>query len=150
VSVEHLERIDEAGIAALADHGTVAVLLPGAQLYLRDPAPPVAALRAAGVVLALGTDLNPGSSPVHDPWAVATLATLIQGFTIPEAVRGITRSAGAALARPELGWLGVGSAADMAIFAPPPGEPPEVESLVQHLGAHRALYVIRDGTLVVG
>lgn len=150
VSVEHLEQIDEAGIAALAAHGTVAVLLPGAQLYLRDRPPPVAALRAAGVAMALGTDLNPGSSPVHDPWAVATLATLIQGFTIPEAVRGLTRSAGAALARPELGWLGLGSAADMAIFAPPPGEPPQVESLVQQLGAHRALFVIRDGAVVLG
>ena len=39
--LEHLERLDAAGVAALAAHGTVAVLLPGAQLYLKDPPPPV-------------------------------------------------------------------------------------------------------------
>lgn len=147
-SVEHLERVDEAGIAALAAAGTVAVLLPGAQLYLRDSAPPVAALREAGVPLALGTDLNPGSSPVHDPWAVATLACILQGFTIEEAVLGLTRVAGLALGRPELGWVGPGSIGDLALFAPPPGEPATVASLVQHLGAHRAVAVIRDGVQV--
>jgi imidazolonepropionase len=148
-SVEHLERVDDAGIAALAEAGTVAVLLPGAQLYLRDSAPPVAALREAGVPLALGTDLNPGSSPVHDPWTIATLACLLQGFTIEEAVLGITRVAGAALGRPELGWIGPGSIGDLALFAPPPGEPATVASLVQHMGAHRAVVVIRDGVQVV-
>lgn len=148
-SVEHLERVDAAGIAALAEAGTVAVLLPGAQLYLRDTPPPVAALRAAGVPLALGTDLNPGSSPVHDPWTIATLACLLQGFTIEEAVLGITRVAGLAVGRPELGWVGPGSVADLALFAPPPGEPPSVAGLVQHMGAHRAVAVIRDGVRVV-
>lgn len=149
VSVEHLEQIDAAGIAALAAAGTVAVLLPGAQLYLRDRSPPVADLRDAGVPLALGTDLNPGSSPVHDPWTIATLACLLQGFTIEEAVLGITRVAGRALGRPELGWIGAGSVGDLALFAPPPGEPATVASLVQHMGAHRAVAVIRDGVQVV-
>ncbi|MFN7144425.1 MAG: imidazolonepropionase, partial [Myxococcota bacterium] len=59
LSADHLERIDAAGIAAMAAAGTVAVLLPGAMVYLRDPAPPTAALRAAGVPMAIGTDLNP-------------------------------------------------------------------------------------------
>ncbi len=147
-SLEHLERIDDAGIAAMAAHGTVAVLLPGAQLYLRDPAPPVAGVREAGGALALGTDRNPGSSPVHDPWAVATLACLLQGLTIEEAVLGLTRIAGSAVGRDDLGWLGLGSAGDLAVFAPPPGEPPEVASLVQHLAAHRAVAVVRDGVRV--
>ena len=138
-SVEHLERVDDAGLEALARAGTVAVLLPGAQLYLRDTAPPVAALREAGVPLALGTDLNPGSSPVHDPWTVATLACVLQGFTIEEAVLGLTRNAGRALGRPELGWVGPGSVADLALFAPPPGEPAAISGLVQHLGGHRAV-----------
>ncbi len=146
--VDHLERLDDAGVAAMAAHGTVAVLLPGAQLYLRDSAPPVAALRAAGVPLAVATDLNPGSSPVHDPWTVATLGCLLQGLTVEEAVLGLTRNAGRALARPELGWLGPGSVADLALFAPPPGEPAHEASLVQHMGAHRALLVVRDGVVV--
>jgi len=149
-SADHLERIDDAGIAAMAEHDTVAVLLPGAQLYLRDSAPPVAALREAGVRLALGTDLNPGSSPVHDPWAIQTLATLLQGFTVEEAVLAMTRNAGAALGRSDLGWLGPGSAADLILVAPPPGEPPELASVVQHMGGSRVVTVIRDGEVVLG
>lgn len=147
--VDHLERIDGPGIEALAAAGTVAVLLPGAQLYLRDTAPPVAALREAGVPLAVGTDLNPGSSPVGDLWSCATLACLIQGLSLEEAVLGITRRAGQALGRPELGWLGEGSVADFAAFAPPPGEPPRVDALVQHLGSASATVVIRDGGRVL-
>jgi imidazolonepropionase len=147
-SVDHLERIDDRGIAAMAAHGTVAGLLPAAQVYLKDAPPPVARLREAGVPLAVGTDLNPGTSPVRDLWVAATLATLVQGLTIPEAVLGITRNAGRALGRPELGWLGPGSVADLAVFRPPPGEPPAVESLVQFLGDHRATLVVRDGRVV--
>ena len=148
-SADHLEQIDDAGIAAMALHGTVAVLLPGAQLYLRDPAPPVAALRDAGVPLALGTDLNPGSSPVHDPWTIMTLACVLQGFTVDEAILGFTRNAGRALGRPDLGWLGTDSAADLILVAPPPGEPAAVPSLVQHMGGSRVVAVVRDGIRVV-
>ena len=147
VSVEHLERLDDAGVAALAAHGTVAVLLPGAQLYLRDSAPPVAALREAGVPMALGSDLNPGSSPVHDPWTIATLSCILQGLTVEEAVLGLTRHAGAALGRPELGWLGAGSVGDLVLFRPPPGEPADVSALVHQMGAWRAHCVIRDGAV---
>ena len=148
-SADHLERIDEEGIAAMAEHGTVAVLLPGAQLYLRDDPPPVAALREAGVPLALGTDLNPGSSPVHDPFTVMTLACILQGFSVEEAVVGFTRAAGRALGRPDLGWLGPGSAADAVVVEPPSGEPAELASLVQHLGGSRVVAVVRDGVQVV-
>jgi imidazolonepropionase len=144
-SCEHLEHVDDAGIAALAAAGTVAVLLPGAQLYLRDRPPPVAALREAGVPIALGTDLNPGSSPLHDPLAAATLACVLQGLTVEEAIRGLTVNAAAALARPALGRLRVGGAADLAVFAPPAGEPPGIDALVQHLGGSDAVIVIRDG-----
>jgi imidazolonepropionase len=148
-SVDHLERIDDRGIAAMAANGTVAGLLPAAQVYLRDIAPPVARLREAGVPMAVGTDLNPGTSPVRDLWIAATLATLVQGLTIPEAVLGITRNAGRALGRADLGWLGEGSVADLSVFRPPPGEPPAVESLVQFLGDHRAALVVRDGQVVL-
>jgi len=148
-SVDHLEQADEADIAAMATHGTTAVLLPGAQLYLRAPAPPVAALREAGVPMALGTDLNPGSSPIHDLWLAATLGCLLQGLTIEEAVLGITRHAGQAIGRPDCGWLGDGSAADLALFRPPPGEPPDVASLIQQVGTHQAVAVVREGRRVI-
>jgi len=148
LSVDHLEHIDDDGIASMAEHGTVAVMLPGAQLYLRDPAPPVEALREAGVPLAVASDLNPGTSPVHDLWTAATLACVCQRLTIPEAIAGITRVAARALGHLELGWLGPGSAADLVVVRPAPGEPPEVASLVQHLGGRRVEAVVRGGRRV--
>jgi imidazolonepropionase len=141
-ALDHLERIDEAGIAAMAEAGTVAVLLPGAQLYLKDAAPPVDALREAGVPFAVGTDLNPGSSPVHDLWTAATLATLIAGLTMEEALLGITRHAAQALGLTDCGWLGVGTKADIALFQSPPGEPATMESLLQHMGRPGAQVVL--------
>ena len=147
--VDHLERLDEKGVAAMAASGTVATLLPGAQLYLRDSPPPVGLLREAGVPFAVATDLNPGSSPLHDLWAAATLSCILQGLSLAEAVRGITRNAGLALGRSELGWLGAGSAADLALYRPPPGEPAMVDTLVQHLQGHQAVAVVRDGRQVI-
>jgi imidazolonepropionase len=144
-ALDHLERIDGAGISAMAEAGTVAVLLPGAQLYLGDKAPPVAELREAGVPMAVGTDLNPGSSPVHDLWTAATLACLVQGLTMNEAILGITRHAAMALGLSDVGWLGPGSAADIALFAPPPGEPATVESLLQHMGRPGAEVLLVSG-----
>ena len=78
-AIDHLERVDDEGIAAMAESGSVAVLLPGAQLYLRDQSPPIEALREAGIPMAIGTDLNPGSSPVHDLWTAATLYASSKG-----------------------------------------------------------------------
>jgi len=147
-ALDHLERIDDAGITAMAESGAVAVLLPGAQLYLRDDPPPVAALRDAGVPMAVGTDLNPGSSPVHDLWTAATLATITQGLTMDEAFLGITRNAARALGQPKSGWIGLDSHADIALFAPPPGEPATIESLLQHMGRPHAEAVIQSGERV--
>jgi imidazolonepropionase len=148
-SADHLERLDPEVVAALGASDTVAVLLPGAMLYLRDPPPPVAALREAGVPLAVATDFNPGSSPVRSLLGCATLSCLTMGLSVEEALLGITRNAGRALGRPELGWLGPGSAADLALFRPPPGEPSAHASLIQYLGGHRAEVVVRDGVRVV-
>lgn len=145
LSVDHLERLDDDGIAAMAASGTVAVLLPGAMLYLRDPSPPVARLRAAGIPLAVATDFNPGSSPLPDLWAAATLSCLTMGLTVEEALGGITRHAATALGRPDLGRLEVGSAADLVLVRPPAGEPAELRVLVQYLGGHRAERVYKGG-----
>ena len=147
-SADHLERISPEGIAAMARAGTVAVLLPGARLYLRDPAPPTAALRAAGVPMAVATDFNPGTSPLRSLLGAATLSCTDMGLSVEEALLGITRNAGRALGRTELGWIGAGSAADLALFRPPPGEPCEHAVLVQYLGGHRAHAVLRAGRVV--
>jgi len=135
LSADHLERIDEKGIAAMAEAGTIAGLLPGAMLYLRDPSPPVAAMREAGLRFAVATDLNPGSSPVADLWTCATLAAVTMGLTVDEALLGITAVAADALGRPELGRVRVGGPSELIVVAPPPGEPPSSAALVQHLGA---------------
>lgn len=145
LSADHLERVDAAGIAAMAKAGTVAVLLPGAMLHLRDPAPPVAALRQAGVPMAVATDFNPGSSPVADLWSCATLACLTMGLQVEEALAGITRVAADALGLPDLGRLSVGSRADLALFDAPPGERLDARVLIQHMGGHRARWVLREG-----
>jgi imidazolonepropionase len=149
LSADHLERIDDAGIAAMAEAGTVAVMLPGAMLYLRDTSPPVDRLRAAGVPLAIGTDFNPGSSPVSDLWTCATLACICMGLTVREALAGVTVNAARALGLADRGHLLPGAVADLALFDPPPGEPPELRVLVQHLGGHRARAVYRAGARVV-
>lgn len=148
LSCDHLERIDDAGIAAMAEFGTIAVLLPGAMLYLRDPAPPVARLRAAGVPLAVATDFNPGSSPVSDLWTCATLACLTMGLTPEEALAGITSVAARALGLAGVGAVEAGSVGDLAIFAPPPGEVADPRVLVQYMGEHLAKAVWTGGNRV--
>ena len=75
------------------------------------------ALREAGVPIAIGTDLNPGSSPVHDLWTTATLSTLIAGLTMEEALLGITRHAAQALGLHDRGHLALGAKGDIALFS---------------------------------
>jgi imidazolonepropionase len=145
LSADHLEHIDAAGIAAMADAGTIGVLLPGAMLYLRDPAPPVAELRHAGVRMAVATDLNPGTSPVADLWVCATLACVTMGLTVEEALCGVTAVAADVLGMPDRGRLRPGSVADLVLARPAPGEPTEPAVIVQHLGAPRIEAVIVAG-----
>lgn len=150
LSADHLEQLDADGVAAMARAGTVAVLLPGAMVYLGDPPPPVAALRAAGVRLAVATDFNPGSSPLRDLLAAATLACLTLKLSVEEALAGVTSVAAAALGAPDRGVVRAGAAADLALYRPPPGEPAQVAVLVQYLGGHRAFSVVKGGRFVTG
>jgi len=99
LSCDHVEHLSAAGIAAMQAAGTVAVLLPGAFHTLRDTQrPPTAALRAAGVPMAVSTDHNPGSSPCLSLLLMANMACTVFGLTVPEALAGITRHAARALA----------------------------------------------------
>lgn len=148
LSADHLERLDEVGIAAMAGAGTVAVLLPAAMLYLKDTPPPVDALRAAGVNMAVATDLNPGTSPTGDLWACATLACVTMGLTVEESLLGITRNGALALGRRDRGVLAVGRRADLVLMRPPAGEPVHEDVLVQRLDGHRGALVIVGGQVV--
>ena len=106
------------GIAAMAQAGVVAVLLPGAYYFLKDKTPPpVQALRASGVAMAVATDCNPGTSPLTSPLVAMNMACTLFGLTPEEALAGFTRHAAAALdLAGEVGTLEVGKAADLAVW----------------------------------
>lgn len=118
LSADHLEYLDDAGIAAMAAAGTVAVLLPGAFYFLRETQlPPIDALRKAGVRMAVASDCNPGTSPMTSPLAALNMACTLFRLTPEEALAGITREGARALGlQDEVGTLEVGKAADFAIW----------------------------------
>jgi imidazolonepropionase len=115
-SADHLERISDGGIAALAGAGTTAVLLPGAALCLNDPWPPARALLRAGVPVALGTDLNPGSSMTESLPLMMSLACTQLRMRVEDAWLAVTRVAADSLGRPDAGRLEPGSRADLVLW----------------------------------
>ena len=118
LSADHLEYLDDGGIAAMAEAATVATLLPGAFYFLRETKqPPVAALRAAGVPIALATDCNPGTSPLTSILLTMNMAAVQFGLTVDECLLGVTRHAATALGmQNETGTLEVGKHCDLAIW----------------------------------
>ena len=118
LSADHLEYTDEAGAAAMARSGTVAVLLPGAYYVLREPqAPPVDLFRRHGTAMAVATDCNPGSSPLTSLLLAANMAATLFRLTVDECLAGITREAARALGlQKEIGTLELGKACDLAIW----------------------------------
>jgi imidazolonepropionase len=117
LSCDHLEHLDAAGIAALRDAGTVALLLPGAFYFLRDTAlPPVAELREAGVPMAIATDHNPGSSPCLSLLLMLNMACTLFRLTPEEAWRGVTVHAARALGLADRGRLAPGQRADLVAW----------------------------------
>ena len=142
LSVDHVEYLSEHGVRALAAAGTVAVLLPGAYFTLRQTTPPpVRALRAAGVPLAVSTDANPGTSPCTSILLTLNMACTLFGLTPEEALAGATRNAARALGlQDEIGTIEVGKRADLALWRiERPAE------LAYNLGANPCERVIVDG-----
>jgi imidazolonepropionase len=121
LSVDHIEYLDGSGIAALAAAGTSAVLLPGAFYFLRETQrPPVEGLRRAGVPMAVGTDLNPGTSPFASLRLMANMACILFGLTVEEALAGVTREAARALGMAtHRGIIAPGMDADFAVWTVP-------------------------------
>jgi imidazolonepropionase len=118
LSADHLEHLTPAGVQAMAAAGTVAVLLPGAWYFLRETqAPPVAALRQAGVPLAVATDCNPGTSPLSSLLLAMNMACTLWRLTPREALQGATVNAARALGlQDQIGTLEVGKRADFALW----------------------------------
>jgi imidazolonepropionase len=119
LSADHLEHLDEEGVAAMAEAGTVAVLLPGAFYFTRETKlPPIEALRRQGVPMALATDCNPGSSPMTSPLLAMNMAATLFRMTVPECIAGFTREAARALGlASRIGTLEAGKFCDLAVWS---------------------------------
>jgi imidazolonepropionase len=118
LSADHLEHSDEAGIAAMAKAGTVAVLLPGAFYFLRDTArPPIELFRTHGVNMALATDCNPGTSPLTSLLLAMNMGATLFRMTVAECLAGVTREGARALGMlADTGTLEAGKWCDLAIW----------------------------------
>ena len=146
LSADHLEYLSGDGVTAMAASGTVAVLLPGAFHYLKETqAPPVAALRAAGVPIAVATDLNPGSSPVNSLLTALNMACVLFRLTPDEALAGVTVNAARALGLNDRGRIAAGLRADLAVW-----DVPRPVDLCHPLGVNPLAAVIRGGVLTRG
>ena len=118
LSADHLEHLDDAGVAVMATSGTVATLLPGAFYFMRESRlPPVEGLRAAGVPMALATDCNPGTSPLTSLLLAMNMGATLFRLTVSECLAGVTRNAAHALGlADQIGTLEVGKRCDLAIW----------------------------------
>ena len=118
LSADHLEYLDKDGVAAMARANTVATLLPGAFYFTRETKlPPVAALRGAGVPIAIATDCNPGTSPLTSLLLAMNMAATLFRLTVDECLAGVTINAARALGLEcETGSLEPGKACDLAIW----------------------------------
>ncbi|MGJ7518998.1 imidazolonepropionase [Variovorax sp. LT1P1] len=146
LSCDHIEHLSQAGIDAMRDAGTVAVLLPGAFYTLRDTTvPPIAALRAAGVPMAVSTDHNPGTSPALSLLLMVNMACTLFRLTVPEAVDAVTVHAARALGlQGTHGVLGVGMPANFVLW-----DVREVAELAYWLGQRPVRSVVRQGRVVL-
>ena len=146
LSADHVEYTSEAGVAALKQAGSVAVLLPGAFHVLRETKlPPLDAFRAHGVPMAVATDCNPGTSPLQSLRLAMSLACTHFRLTPEEALRGATVHAARALGLKERGRLVVGQRADFVRWRI--GQPAQ---LAYWLGGDLVSTVHAGGRLIVG
>lgn len=117
LSADHIEYLDEEGVAAMAQAGTTAVILPGAYYTLRETQmPPFEALREHGVPMALATDANPGSSPLTSLLLAMNLGCTLFRMTPEEALAGVTVNAARALGLDDCGTIAAGQRADLAVW----------------------------------
>ena len=146
LSADHVEYTSEAGVAALKQAGSVAVLLPGAFHVLRETKlPPLDAFRARGVPMAVATDCNPGTSPLQSLRLAMSLACTHFRLTPEEALRGATVHAARALGLEDRGRLVVGQRADFVRWRI--GQPAQ---LAYWLGGDLMSAVHAGGRVIVG
>lgn len=146
LSCDHIEHLSQAGIDAMRDAGTVAVLLPGAFYTLRDTmVPPIAALRATGVPMAVSTDHNPGTSPALSLLLMVNMACTLFRLTVPEAIAGVTVHAARALGLQDThGAIAVGMPANFVLW-----DLKEAAELAYWFGQRPVRGVVRQGRVVL-
>ncbi len=144
-SASHLLQPSDAGLAAMAQAGVVAVLLPGTCFFLREAhKSPVAKMRELGIVMAIATDFNPGSCPLLAQPMAAQFGCIHYGMTIEEALRGITVNAARALKLDsEVGTLEPGKAADIVVT-----DVPDYRHIIYRLGHNPVFMAIRAGRVI--
>ncbi|MCA1896964.1 imidazolonepropionase [Shewanella putrefaciens] len=144
-SVDHIEYLDEAGVKALSESGTCAVLLPGAFYFLRETQkPPIDLLRQYGVPMVLASDFNPGSSPICSTLLMLNMGCTLFRLTPEEALTGLTLNAAKALGIEDtVGSLVVGKQADFCLWdiATP-------AQLAYSYGVNPCKDVVKNGKLV--
>ncbi len=146
ISADHLLHASEAGLAAMARAGTVAVLLPGTAYFLGLPYAAARRMIEMGVAVALATDYNPGSSPTWSMPAVVSLACVGMKMLPAEAIAAATINAAWAIGTAEeVGSLEVGKAADAVVF-----DAADHREIAMSLGALLPCQVVKRGRLVVG
>ena len=145
-SADHLDHVDAGDIEALAHAGTVAILLPGATLFLGQRTwPPARRLLDGGVRVALATDANPGSCPTENLPLMGSLACTQLGMRPHEALLAVTRHAAASLGREDrIGWLGPGAIAHLAWM-----EGSRYEDVFYHWGVRTCRGVVARGRVLV-
>jgi imidazolonepropionase len=144
LSADHLEHIDEEGVAAMAEAGTVAVLIPGAFYALQEKRkPPIDLFRSYGVPMAVATDCNPGTSPLLSPTLAINMACTLFGLTPEEALAGMTINAARALGLDsEIGTIAPRRAADLAVWRIE--SPAELAYWIGHPGPERRIFAGLD------
>lgn len=142
LSADHLEHATDDDVGAMAEAGTVAVLLPGAYYFMRETKlPPIDAMRRHGTRIAIATDNNPGTSPTTSLLLMLNMGATLFGLTVVEALRAVTVNAAAALGlSAEVGTIEPGKACDLAIWNV--SDPAE---LVYRIGFNPLHQRIKDG-----
>lgn len=145
VSAEHLMAISDSGIEAMAESGTVAVVLPATSFFLRSEIyAPAKKMWERGVRVAIATDYNPGSSPTENLQQAMWNACYMMGLTPEQILAGVTINAAYAIKREaDIGSIEAGKRADFAIF-----DAPNIAHIVYHFGINRIHEVWKDGYIV--
>jgi imidazolonepropionase len=141
-SVEHLEQLADSSIAKLAAAGTICNLLPGAALTLKLPFPDARRLLDAGCTVALGTDLNPGSSLTESLPLMMSLGCMQMGMSAAEAWQGVTVAAARAVGRKDAGALAPGMRGDLVLW-----DASDYREVPQHFGVPLVRRVVIGGVV---